>query len=519
MSDQEKEEETEYRFGNHCVNLASREIWSGDQRVAVEPKAFDLLTYLIAHRDRAVSKNELQDAIWPGLIVTEGALTRCVMKARRATGDNDAIATVRAHGYRFVAALDESPVPAVTTAPESARSKPSVVVLPFVSIGGDDDEYFSDGITDDVITELSRFRSLFVIARPSAFSYKGRNAKASEVAHELGVEYVVDGSVQRSGGRLRINVRLVDARDDAQIWAERYNREVEDVFLVQEELAATIAATVGGRVEVTRGRQRIDRSEFESYEYLLRALALYYDFSPESNAEARDLLERSLEIKPDNARALGILAAVHSMDSWSYWVADNEASRAASLKYGRRSIELDDSDSLSHALFAEILYDCDEPHLGEHHFQRAIVINPNDIAARVLYASKLASQGAIQPALEHLQVAETLDPFGYGWIPVIKTSVLYCARQYEEAVACINTMARPPSESIVVKVAALGKLGRHKEAQAALASLLATARKEMPNFPGEELDQWQQILRRMRSEPTEELFADFIDGLQQAGWS
>ena len=152
-------------------------------------------------------------------------------------------------------------------------------MLPFVNISKDpEQEYFSDGITEDIITELSRFRSLFVIARPTAFSYKGRAISASEVARDLGVTYVVDGSVQRSGDRIRLNVRLVDASSESQTWAECYDREVEDVFLLQDELAATIAATVGGRVEVTRARQRIDRARFDCYDCVLRAQALYYDF-------------------------------------------------------------------------------------------------------------------------------------------------------------------------------------------------------------------------------------------------
>jgi TolB-like protein len=514
----DQDQPSEYLFGDCRISRASREVWHGDQQIAVEPKAFDLLAYLIANRERAVSKDELQDAIWPGIIVTEGALTRCVMKARRAIGDSDAIATVRAHGYRFVGLIDEPRIAAAHVKPEVIRDKPSIVVLPFVSIGGGDDEYLADGITDDVITELSRFRSLFVIARPSAFSYKGRNMGAKDVATELGVAYVVDGSVQRSGGRLRINVRLVDANADAQIWAERYDREVEDIFVVQEELAAMIAATVGGRVEVSRGRQRIDRAEFESYEYLLRALSLYYDYKPESNAEARNLLERSLEIKPDNARALAILAAVHSMDSWSYWVADENESRLASLEYGRRSIELDDSDSLAHALFGEILHDCHEPHLADHHFQRAIAINPSDIAARALYAARLSSQGDVETALKHLRVAERLDPFGYGWIPVIKASVMFNAGRYEEAIASVSEMAQPPSESIVVKIAALGQLGRTQEAQKSLSTLFAVAESEMPNFPGRCLSDWHPILWRMRSEPNEGLFDNFLEGLRLAGW-
>jgi len=508
----------EFRFGDCLVSLASREIHRGGKLVAVEPKAFDLLVYLIERRDRAVTKDELQDAIWPGVIVTEGALTRCVMKARRATGLGNAIATVRSHGYRFTAEL-EAGHESSSVISSAARGKPSIVVLPFVTIGGaNEDDYFADGITDDIITELSRFRSLFVIARPSAFSYKGRNVRASEVASELGVAYVVDGTLQRAGGRVRINVRLVDANSDAQIWTERYNRDVADIFLIQEELAATIAATVGGRIEVTRGRKRIDQAEFESYDCLLKAQALYYDFRPDSNAAARRLLEHSLQIQPENARALAILAAVHSMDSWSYWVEDAKASQRASLEFGKRSIALDDTDSLAQALVAEILHDCGEVELAAHHFQRAITINPNDIAARALYASKLASVSQVQEALEHLAVAQELDPFGLGWIPVIGASVMYSAGRYEDAIGFVGRMTTPPSESLVMKIAALGRLGKTGEAEKTMSALFEQARGEMPNFPGTKLRDWMFFLRRIRASPADELVDELVESLRLAGW-
>jgi adenylate cyclase len=181
----------------------------------VEPKVFDLLVHLVLHRDRSVSKDELQDAIWPRTIVTEGALTRCVMKVRRAIGDDsgDAIKTVRGHGHRFSGPVDAVRDPASRQPnPRVLPDKPSLVVLPFANLsGGPAQAYFSDGISEDIITELSRFRSLFVIARHSAFSYKDKTARTRDNANELGVAYVVDGRVQRANSRLRINVRLVES--------------------------------------------------------------------------------------------------------------------------------------------------------------------------------------------------------------------------------------------------------------------------------------------------------------------
>jgi TolB-like protein len=509
----------EYGFGDCRVDIRSREIRRDGKLVAVEPKAFDLLLYLIAHRDRVVGKDELQQQIWPGVIVTEAALTRCVMKARRAIGD-DPIATVHGRGYRFKAEVRELVAGSTPTAVATSGARPSLVVLPFVNISNDpQQEYFSDGITEDIITELSRFRSLFVIARPSAFSYKGRSIKACDIAHELGVAYVVDGSLRRDGDRIRLSVRLVDGESDSQIWAERYDREIEDVFLVQEELAATIAATVGGRVEATRGRRRIGRAEFESYDCLLHAQALYYDFRKDANLEAKSLLERAIEIDPGNARALALLAAVHSMDSWSYWSEDSAESQRQSYELGKRSIELDDTDSLAHALFAEILHDCGEHDLADRHFRRAIEINPNDIAARALFASKLAATGHVDEALEHLAVARRLDPFGLFWIPLIAGSVMYAARRYEESLEALRSMMSPPIEARLIMVAVLARLGRRDEAVPVLESIFRSAETEMPHDPGRRLEDWIPIVRRMRGDPPPRELEHFLESLRMAGWA
>ena len=516
MPGQTSEKVKEYQFGQCRIDLATREIFLDGKHTSVEPKAFELLVYLIENRDRAVDKDELQDSIWPGVIVTEGALSRCVMKARRATGDNDAITTVRGHGYRFVAPLEE-----VTSSTQASTksNRPSLVVLPFVNIGGaESEEYFSDGITDDVITELSRFRSLMVIARPSAFRYKGQSLGAMQIRRELGVDYIVDGSVQRSGDRLRMNVRLVDAHTDSQMWSDRYDREVGDVLRVQEELAATIAATVGGRVEVTRGRAFLDNDGLASYDCLLRAQALYYEFDKGANSEARELLERAIELDPNNARALAILAAVHSMDSWTYWVEDTDESQRLSVVYGRRSIELDDSDSLAHALYAEILHDVGEETNADRHFERAIALNPSDIAARALYASKLAARGIVEPALTHLRVAEQLDPFGLGWIPLIRGSVMYAAGEFDESIAAIQSMTAPPDEALLVLVAALAQQGRLDEAAAVKDRLLASAAAQMPNYPGDTLDAWHPIIARMRGPTDDETIESFKECLRLAGW-
>lgn len=512
----------EYQFGNCRLVIPPREIWRDGELIATEPKVFDLLLFLISNRDRAVDKNELQDEIWNGTIVTEASVTRCIMKARRAIGSNgenaEVITTVRGHGYRF--AVDVTEIGDTSSQSRlGLPDKPSLVVLPFVNLSSDpEQEYFSDGITDDIITELSRFRSLFVIGRQSAFSFKGRKLTTREISEELGVAYVVDGSLQRVGQRIRITVRLVNAINDEQLWAERYDRDLEDVLVVQEEVATTVAATIGGRVEATRGRQRIEGAALESYDCLLKALALYYEFSKEASIEARELLERAIKVQPRNARALVILAAVHSMDSWSFWAEDNERSQRLSLELGRQSIQIDDTDSLAHALFGEILYDCGEPDLSEHHFKRALELNPGDVAAHALYASKLRSFGRIDDAIEHIRIAKRLDPYSRDWIPLIEGAVLFAAKRYEEAASTLLSMLSPPNEARFILIAALAQLGRTGEAKRVQNDALVQAHQDMPSYPGDRLENWTPVFARMFSSENSSHLEHVVASLRLAGW-
>ena len=512
----------EYRFGDCRIDMQAREIRLVDDPVSVEPKVFDLLAYLIENRDRAVDKNELQDEIWVGTVVTEAALTRCVMKARRAIGDQPdtqgAIKTVRGHGYRFAIDAQEIRQAEPAAAGLQLPDKPSVAVLPFANLSDDpQQQYFSDGITEDIITELSRFRSLFVIARHSSFSFRGEARKTRDIAAELGVQYIVDGSVQRAANRLRINVRLVEAASDSQLWSERYDREIEDILVVQDEVAATVAATIGGRVEARRSRKRVDAAGLESYDYVLRAQSLYYMADKSANEEAMQLLEKAVEVDADNARAIILLAACHSMASWSFWAEDNEGARRLSLELGHQSLELDDTDSLAHALFGEILFDCEQRELAEFHFLRALSLNPNDIAARALYASKLSAMGRHDDAVKQLHIAERLDPFGLHWIPWIKCGVMFSARRYEDAVAAFETMSRPPNEARYLAAAAYARLGRLQDASRALRAFLDCARNEMPNFPGERARDLRPIFDRMLDFDSADDLDHLMESLHIAG--
>jgi len=244
-----------YLFEGYSLDTNCRELRHGTVLVPLEPQVFDLLAYVLKHRERVVSKDDLLASIWKGRNVSESALTTRINAARRAIGDSGdqqhLIKTLLRKGIRFVGTVREEAQSATApTLPVLALpDRPSIAVLPFTNMTGDvEQEYFSDGITEDIITELSRFGELFVIARNSSFQYKSKAVDVRQVGRELGVRYVLEGSIRRSADHIRISAQLIDAMTGSHRWAERYDRKLEDIFTLQAELACTIVALLAAHV-------------------------------------------------------------------------------------------------------------------------------------------------------------------------------------------------------------------------------------------------------------------------------
>ena len=319
-----------YLFDVFALDTDRRELRRQGDLLAIEPKAFDLLVYLIANRERVVSKDDLVAAIWGGRIVSETALTTCINAVRRAVGDSgktqQRIKTLPRKGFRFVGDVRQDHDPGRAGVSESSPNtsrpalalpdKPSIAVLPFLNLSGDpEQEYFTDGITEEIITELSRFHSLFVIARNSSFSYKGKSPDIRQVGRDLGVRYVLEGSIRRSSDRIRVTGQLIDTLTGNHIWAERYDRVLEDIFAVQEEITRAIVAAIAPQIEATEQlkatRQR--PSNLSAYEIAIQAWAHALDGQDKAD---RTLLDQSireakeaLAIDPNSVRALHALAS------------------------------------------------------------------------------------------------------------------------------------------------------------------------------------------------------------------
>ena len=350
-------------FRDHLLDTDLRELSREQVPVAVEPQVFDLVVHLMENRDRVVSKDELIDKIWHGRSVSESTLTSRINAARKAIGDSGAnqalIRTIARKGFRFVGAVQTqrgaaAPEPGrVVQAPQAALplpDRPAIAVLPFTNMSGDrEQDYFSDGISEDIITALSKLRWFFVVARNSSFVYKGRAVHMAEVARELGVRYVLEGSVRRSGDRLRISAQLNDVSTGSHLWAERYDRELADVFAVQDEITEAIVAAIEPQLytaESFRAQQKPPGS-LDAWDLVMRALSHYWRITHEDNAAAQGLLEQATAIDPAYGKALGLLATSHIFGAHMGW-ADMAMTVPVAERAALAAVEADREDAWAH---------------------------------------------------------------------------------------------------------------------------------------------------------------------------
>ena len=289
-----------YVFEDYSFDTDRRELHRGAEAVTVAPQVFDLLDYLIRNRERVVSKDDLINAVWDGRVVSDAALTTRLNVARGVIGDSGQeqrlIKTLPRKGFRFIGLVQELDRPESTTAPGARAEpqqpaltlpdRPSIAVLPFQNMSGDpEQDYFADGIVDDIITALSRFKFLFVIARNSSFTYKGRAVDIKQVGRELGVRYVLEGSVRKVGGRIRIAGQLIDASTGAHVWADRFEGDLGDVFALQDEITINVISAIRPKLLEAEIEHAVRRpNSLSAYDLYLRATPHYYSMTPEGTA-------------------------------------------------------------------------------------------------------------------------------------------------------------------------------------------------------------------------------------------
>jgi adenylate cyclase len=522
-----------FLFDNYTLDTDRRELRHGAVAVPVEPQVFDLLAYLVKNRDRVASKDDLVAAIWGGRIVSESALTTRINAARCAIGDSGAkqrlIKTLARKGVRFVGAVREQTKQDAATsmgtadgtaqhpkAELSLADKPSIAVLPFANLNGDPQhDYFSDGITEDIITALSRFSELIVIARNSSFQYKNKAVDIRRVGSELGVRYVLEGSVRRSGDRVRITAQLIDAGTGAHRWAERYDREMHDIFAVQDEVTRAIVSILAAHVN----RAEIERAllkppaALEAYDFYLRGVeALFLNLSrgkKTSLCDARRLLEQSLAMDLDYARAYVTLSFSHLLAYVEPFDCDYLVPSALerAVELAETAVRLDAQLPQAHAQLGHVLLYKHQHDASLAEFERAFALNPNFTDNR--FALALTCVGDHERAIEVLEANLRFDPFRPVNYSGLMGMAHYMLRRYGDAVRLSRECTlRLPDFQVphLWLAAAYAQLGQLEEARAAAAQVLRIN----PNFT---IEKWKRIDILKKPEDVEHR----MDGLRKSG--
>jgi TolB-like protein len=519
----------QYIFAGHTLDVGRRELHRGPERVALEPQVFDLLVYLLENRDRVVTKDDLLATIWGGRIVSESTLTSRINAARKAVGDTGGsqtlIRTIPRKGIRFVGDVsvrsdgsEEAHRPPLSEGEHARQAlplpdRPAIAVLPFVNMSGDpQQEYFSDGISEDIITALSKLRWFFVIARNSSFVYKGRAVHLKQVAEELGVGYVVEGSVRRLGDRVRITVQLNDVFTGSHIWAERYERDLSDVFKTQDEIVEAIVATIEPQLyaaENFRAKRKLPDS-MDAWDLVMRALSYYWRVTRQDSVVAQALLEKATAIDPNYGQALGVLAASHTFCAHMGWEDMGKAvpiaERAASA-----AILADSEDPWAHQalgcahLFARRFDDS----LAE--FEVALKLNANFSLAQGYHGLALSYCGRWEEADAAAKRALRLsprDPFSAIYSG-IAAYAQFVGGNYDQAIRLSREALRQRSDFVGahrVLTAAAGMAGQGDLAAAALKGL----KRAQPNIS---LDWIAGQMPFMRDQD----LMHYLDGFRRAG--
>jgi TolB-like protein len=492
-----------YSFGKFLLDTGTRELRRDDKLVSVEPKVFDLLSHLIVNRERVVSKDDLIAAVWRGRIVSESAMTTCINAARISIGDSGdtqrLIKTVPRRGIRFIGAVQELQAPAhgaiADTLPKQLRpalplpDKPSIAVLPFQNMSGDpEQEYFADGIVEDITTGLSRSRLLFVIGRSSSFTYKNKPVDVKEVGRELGVRYVVEGSVRRTDKRVRIASQLIDASNGAHIWADKFDSGLEDIFDLQDRITNSVIGAISPRL-LQAEFDRVQRKPIENlqaYDYVLRAQACTHKYTAEANAEGLRYAETAIGLDPGLALPHALAANFHCQrKGFPFGLAPDVS---ATRRFASRALELDGQDptvlTLSGWALADIVGDLDD---GAAYLLRAIDLDPNMVAARIWSGYAQIYLGNPLVAVEQCSLAVRLSPLDPRMFLAHAALAMayFLEGRYDDSLAYAATAMRlrPNLPSIHrAMIAAQAMLGMHEIAQKTCARLL-------------ELDSTQRISR------------------------
>jgi TolB-like protein len=521
-----------YLFEDCSLDVERRELRRRADLVPVEPQVLDLLQYLIRNRDHVVSKDELITAVWNGRIVSDSALSSRITAVRHAVGDSGErqrlIRTIARKGFRFVGDIKEKEtledcgsansalqITLGATSPPPLPDKPSIAVLPFQNLSGDlEQEYFADGVVEDIIGGLSRIRWLFVIARNSSFTYKGRAVDVKQVGRELGVRYVLEGSIRKAANRVRITGQLIDAATGAHLSADRFDGTIEDIFDLQDQITTSVVGAIAPKLEqaeIERAKRK-PTENLDAYDYFLRAMASFYQLRRAAIDEALRLFYKAIELDPSFASAYAMAAWCYGWRKINAWTTDRVKDVAETERLARRAAELgpDDAVALSRSAHA-LAFVVGDLVAATTFADRSLALNPNLAGAWHASGWVRVYCGEPEVAIEHFARAMRLSPLDPQIIAMQAGTGFshFLAGRYDEASSwAAKALWAQTNYMTPIRIAA---------ASSALAGRLAEAEKAMARL--RELDPAMRITNVREWAPLRrpEDFARLEDGLRKAG--
>jgi adenylate cyclase len=392
----------------------------------------------------------------------------------------------------------------------SLTEKPSIAVLPFKNLGGDpEQEYFSDGITNDIITDLSKFRELSVIASNTVFTYKDNPVKVKDVSRDLGVRYVLEGSVQKIGGRLRINSQLIDANTGYHLWAERYDKDLRDLFKLQNEIVQTIVSKMAIQIEETE-RARVMRKSTDNlraYDYLLRGQEHFYQRTRKGSKEARIMFQKAIEIDPRYSSAYAALAWAHLDDFFYGWTMFPEKSLQRAHDIAKEALSFEESNALAHSALGSIYLRRTQYDLAMSELQRAIELNPNDAQSQTMLGSVMLYSGRKDEAIYWKESAMRLNPRRDRGLFMTLAQAYYLNGRHEDAIIVLKKGVADQPDFVgnyIMLAAAYAQVGLTEEAKRSAATVLQL-------HPFFETGSYGTVFRNPEDR------TKIIDGLRKAG--
>ncbi|WP_284342564.1 winged helix-turn-helix domain-containing tetratricopeptide repeat protein [Devosia nitrariae] len=468
--------------------------------VALGHRGSGLLRVLTAKRGEIISKDALLQAAWPGQVVEESNLSVQIAALRKALGTSPAgqewIATVPRIGYRFLGPGNAS---------RTDNATPVIAVLPFDNVSSDrEQEFFAQGLAEDLITDLSRVPGLVVIARNSSFAMRERRGDTRGIGADLGARFIIDGSVRRSSNKVRINVQLIEVAEQAQLWAERFDGDLSDVFTLQDQVVGRVVGALSRVLAVgdaPRNRRPVDIGAYDAFQ---RGRSIFLR-SPEGYREGVALFHKAIQLDPDFAEPHAWLAMSH-VQSGLHWGVEPRQSIENAVTEAEAAIGLDpdNGDALAHLGYALAF----TPRLGEAGaaFARALNINPNHADAMALKAELLVIEGRPGDGVDLVRSAMRLNPYPPSWYDWMLAFAYYAGGRYEDVVATLNIsgVERAPSGRLLA--AALAQLGLTDEARAAAAAFLRL-------MPGFSIQRWLTTQNLQRQQDADR----FAEGYRKAG--